>query len=335
MKKLVYLLIVISFWSCTNQDIEFPDFEYNAVYFPLQYPVRTLILGDDRIDNTLDKQLKFNIGASIGGMYTNKNDYHINYVVDPTLAENLKNAKGDLITVLPSSLYTLSPNDQILIPSGSFEGLIEVQLKDEFLDDPNAIAGTYVIPLRMISSDADSILSGKPAVSNPNKNVASDWDPNGKPKDFVLFGIKFINPYHGAYFHRGKDVAYNATNQVVSQSVYRQKYVENDQIWKITTSGRNECVTAGVGPNSGAGYSMKLSFVSNGDVVVSEIAGSTLKANGTGKFVPEGDEWGGKKYNAIFLNYTYTEGTNTHVVNDTLVFRNNGVVFEENVVTKF
>jgi hypothetical protein len=335
MKKLFYLLILISFWSCTNQEVEFPDFEYNAVYFPLQYPVRTLILGDDRIDNALDKQLKFNIGASIGGMYNNTRTWSIDYQVDPTLAENLRNAKGEVISVLPSTYYTLTPGNKILIQPGSFEGLIEVQLKDEFLDDPKAITGAYVIPLRMVSSDADSILSGKPAVSNPNKNIASNWDPNAKPKDFVLFGIKYINPYHGAYFLRGKDVTYDASNNMVSQAVYRTKYVESNQIRKITTAGRNVCVVDGIGPNSGTGNSMKLSFSANGDVVVSEATGSSVKPTGTGKFVSAGGEWGGKKYNAIFLNYTYTVGANKHVVNDTLVFRNNGVVFEENVVTKF
>lgn len=333
MKKLFYLLILIPFWSCTNQEIEFPDFDYNAVYFPLQYPVRTLVLGDDRVDNTLDKQLKFNIGASIGGMYENKKDYQIDFIVDPTLAANLENAQGEPISVLPSSYYTLTPSNKITIPAGSFDGLVEVQLKDEFLDDPKAITGTYVIPLLMVSTDADSILSGLPVVPNPNKNVSGDWDPGAKPKDFVLFGIKYINPYHGAYLHRGKDVTYNSANQAIKEIVYRQKYVESDQVWKMTTSGRNQCIVAGIGPNAGDGYSMKLEFKPNNDIVVSETAGSSLKANGTGKFVPNGGEWGGQKHNAIFLNYSYSEGANTHVVNDTLVFRNNGVVFEENVVS--
>lgn len=336
MKKLIYLLFVLPFVACSNQEVELPDFKYNAVYFPLQYPVRTLILGDDRVDNSLDKQLKFHIGASIGGMYKNTRDWNVDYVVDPSLVNSIKNSKGDVIEVLPESYYQIAPKNRIVIPAGSFDGLAEVQLTEAFLNDPKAIIGSYVIPLRITASDADSILVGKPLFASADKNVAGHWDPNAKPKDFVLFGIKFINPYHGSYFHRGKDVTYDSSNKVVKEEVYRQKYIENNQIWKLTTTGRYECVTNGVGSNVGAQYAMKLSLnAANGDIVVSEVSSSKFKTNGTGKFVAKGGEWGGQKFNAIYLNYSYIDGANNHVVNDTLVFRNNGVVFEENVIVKF
>ena len=37
--------------SCTNESIAFDDFERQTIYMPYQYPVRTLSLGNDRIDN--------------------------------------------------------------------------------------------------------------------------------------------------------------------------------------------------------------------------------------------------------------------------------------------
>ena len=47
MKKiLVILTLVTGLIACENQKNEFPDFDYTAGYFPYQYPVRTLVLGD-------------------------------------------------------------------------------------------------------------------------------------------------------------------------------------------------------------------------------------------------------------------------------------------------
>src|SRR5690606_1581553 len=135
---------------------------------------------------------------------------------------------GTPIKILPPEYYTLSPADKITIPSGSFNGLVLVQLTDAFLDDPLAIGANYVIPLRLTDTDADSILRGMPAigVDNPDRNEPTDWEAGALPKDYVLFGIKYINPYHGNYFHRGKDVTLDGSGNPVSTVVYHQKYVE-------------------------------------------------------------------------------------------------------------
>lgn len=79
-------LAVGMFTSCENQDISFDDFEYQTVYFANQYPVRTIELGDDMfVDNSIDNEHKFEIKATIGGLYTNKQNVEIDYVVDETL----------------------------------------------------------------------------------------------------------------------------------------------------------------------------------------------------------------------------------------------------------
>lgn len=337
MKKLIYILsIIVIVSSCENQGIEFPDYEYNAVYFPLQYPVRTLVLGDDRIDNSRDKELRFLIGAVIGGMYENTDDWHIDYIVDETLAENLINPDGDTIRALPAAYYTLNPAEQILIPAGSFSGIIEVQLTEDFLSDSLAITGNYVIPLRMTNTDADSMLTGvpNPMVDNPDRRRASDWDSNNLPKDYVLFGIKYINPYHGNYFQRGRDIGYEADGTTPASTViYRNKYVEYDQIRKISTIGRLKCQMNGVGRYIGGTYSLILDFQADGSIIVDSVSTSPMKATGTGTFMEDGGTWGGEPHNAIILEYEYQNNNLIHRVNDTLVFRNNGVVFEENRLT--
>ena len=53
MKQIKFLSILcagfslLTLNSCHNQDVEFPDYKYSAVYFAYQTPVRTIVLGDD------------------------------------------------------------------------------------------------------------------------------------------------------------------------------------------------------------------------------------------------------------------------------------------------
>jgi hypothetical protein len=335
MKTLAYMIIAsVFFISCKNQEVEFPDHKFNAVYFPLQYPLRTLVLGDSRSDNSLDKKLQFHIGLSIGGMYENTKAWDVAYKLDESLVPaNLAKSTGEPIKILPQEYYTLSPLNKTVIPSGSFSGLILVQLTDAFLGDPLAVSGDYVIPLSIVSSTADSILRGIPAVPNPNKNVPSDWDASAKPKDYVLFGIKYINPYHGNYFHRGKDVTLDTHGNAASTTVYHQKYVEQDQLWKLSTSGRSTVLTNGIGSKFTSSTKLSLDISNDGNIQVGPVQSSAIKGTGTGKYVKDAELWGGVKHHAMYLNYTYKEGAVNHMVTDTLVFRENGVVFEELALT--
>jgi hypothetical protein len=334
MKILKYIMVFcVLFTSCQNQKVAFPDYKYTAVYFPIQYPLRTLILGDSRSDNTLDKKLQFHIGVSIGGIYENKKSWDVNYKVDYSLVPpDLVNDDGDPIKVLPDKYYTLSPTDKIMIPAGSFNGLILVQLTDAFLDDPLAVTGDYVIPLRITGSNADSILTGNPYVSNPNKNIPADWDPGAQPKDFVLFGIKYINSYHGNYLHRGKDVTLDAHGDTVSSVIYHQKYVVDDQLWAVTTTGKTTVETNGVGAKFDKDTHLALDIDDNGTIKVGPSPASLYPASGVGRYLKDAESWGGVKHNAMYLNYIYKDGAFNHVVTDTLVFRDNGVVYEENKI---
>lgn len=335
-RLLVFIVITIIALSCENQEIDFPDYDYNAVYFPIQYPVRTLVLGEDRIDNSRDKELKFLIGVMIGGMYENNDNWYIDFVIDNSLAENLVNANGDTLVALPAEYYNVTPSAQITIPKGSFKGTAEVQLNSNFLNDPLAITGNYVLPVRMTGTNADSMLTGLPlpSVVNPDKRRVTDWDVNSLPKDFVLFGIKYINPFHGDYFQRGRDIAYEPDMITPTDTVvYRAKYVEYDRIRSLRTTGLNNAVMNGIGRNVGGNFSISLFFEENGSIVVDSMANSPIKAWGNGEYLIDGDSWGGESRNAIHLDYQYYHNGSYHQILDTLVFRNNGVVYEENVIT--
>src|SRR5918911_4781240 len=104
MKRTFFILLVsLAVLTACNKDWEFPDYKYTTVYFPYQAPVRTLVLGEDIYDNTLDNQHKFLIMATMGGVYENKKDVTLNVAVDNSLARNLKfnAANGDSVIAMP------------------------------------------------------------------------------------------------------------------------------------------------------------------------------------------------------------------------------------------
>jgi hypothetical protein len=335
----VLLLLIVL--SCENQDWDFPDYEFSGTYFPYQTPMRTLVLGDyDQVDNAKDNNLQFSIGVAIGGLYENTRDIKVDYVLDETLTQNLYSKAGDTLVPLPQAYYTLSPTGTTVVPKGKMVGFIDVQLEDAFLDDPRAFTNRYVIPLKLTSTETDSILSGKMLKPDADPRVSGDWQI--VPKNYTLFGIKYINPYHGKYLYRGKDILSNAAGTNVDTVVYRQKFVEENAVLALTTKGRSEVELIGLvqrTEGSPGDFKARLTFDAQGSTcVISTAPGSDYPVSGTGKFIREGDEWGGKKRNTIILDYTIADVTNDeyHQVNDTLVMRDRAVVLEvfEPVIVK-
>lgn len=335
MKKFSIILIasiVFIIGACENQEKVFPDYDYTAVYFPIQFPVRTLSLGEDRVDNSLDRELKFHIGTVIGGMYANKWDWQVNFELAPSLAENVSTSTGMAIKMLPPEYYTMTPSNSVTIPNGKLNGLIQIQLKDEFLDDPLAIGHHYVIPLRIISTTADSILTGLPAISNPDKRVASHWDANAMPRDFTLFMIKYVNPFHGYYLRRGVTYKLNAAGEKVDTVVYRNQFVERDQVVSLTTKGRNKVHAGFTGTDFGFGFGLNLTIEESGVVQIDSVAGERSAGYGFGesRYLKNGERWGGLNHDAMYLQYRYFDRNRVrYEVFDTIVFRDRGLKFEE------
>ena len=186
------VLVAGSLAACDNQDIEFDDYKFQAVYFGSQYPVRTLQLGDDEfMDLTLDNQHKFKIMATMGGTYNNNRNRVIDFVVDESLCANLFYADNDTpVLPMPKEYYQLA-SDQIVLPAGSELDGVEVKLTDAYFADEKALGRNYVIPLRMTGvQGADSILSGLAGVDNPDLCVASDWIK--APRNYVLYCVTSI-----------------------------------------------------------------------------------------------------------------------------------------------
>ncbi len=336
MKKSNFILILsaglflLLSTSCHNQDIDFPDYDYSTVYFAYQYPLRTIVLGNDNTaDNTLDNEHKCKIYATMGGVYSNDNTVEIGITVDNSLCNNLyfDDEFTSPVKAMPSNYYSLA-SDQILLDNVLYDG-VEVQLTDAFFADPLSLTNTYVIPLQMTNvTNADSILSGKANVDNPVSTNSADW--NILPKDYVLYCVKFINPWHGYYLRRGVDVI--TENGVTSTNVRHKEYVEYDEVCEMTTASLHSVEypvtvvnTSGIDETC----TLLLTFDDNNKCTVSS-ATSGFTASGSGSFVENGEKnsWGNKDRDGLYLDYSIHMDNKVYATKDTLVARNRGVVFE-------
>lgn len=351
MKKLIFLTaLIVAVFSCKNAPVDFDDFDEQTLYFPIQYPVRTVSLGNDLVDNSLDREHKFHIGVCVGGYYDeNKRDWRVDFEVAPSLVPDDYLARDEgTLKILPSNYYTLTPDRSVTIPKGSFNGLIQVQLADAFFQDPLAVTGRYVIPLRITGSpDTDKILRGQPgpdAPDPPDVHVASQWEVASK--DYTLFGVKYINPYHGKWLRRGQLTVRDQAGTVDTVVYYRAQYVEQNEVVSLATLSLGAVTsTMSIGVrNTVTGitetftFNLRLDIEDNGEITVSSVAGSPVTVTyGTGYYKENGDAWGGTPEkptprDAIYLNYFYrrTSGPDIYIceVSDTLVFRDRGIVYE-------
>ncbi|THU41199.1 DUF1735 domain-containing protein [Niastella caeni] len=311
MKKfLIPIILLFVLVSCSSKEVEFPDYDYQTVYFAYQYPVRTITFGEDVFSTELDNQGKCKILATTGGVYSSKRNIQIGISVDNSLLARplLFNAGGDQIVAMPNNYYSLAA-DNIVIPEGGLTGGVEVQLTEAFFNDPASIKKTYVIPLRMTSkSNADSILSGK---------------------DFILYAIKYVNPWHGNYLRRGKDVITGSVNQTV---VRHKPYVEDDEVNKLHTRTMKVIEFPVVFKDKNGvnvNCTLLLTFDNDGNCTVSS-ATSSFTATGNGKFVKRGEKnsWGSKDRDAIYLSYQVTLTDMQVSSTDTLVLRDRAVTME-------
>jgi len=329
MKNILFLLSIALFvFGCSNKDIIWEDYDYQTVYFPYQSPVRTIMLGDEVVgDNSIDLAHAFSMGVATGGVFANEQDIYVMIDLAPDLADNLLSLSGDTLELLPPSYYEATI-DQIIIPAGSFNGKFRVDLKDAFFADPNSTKLHYVIPVIITDATTDTILSGKTAVGvgTPDRRVIDHWEI--APKDYTLFAVKYINPYHGAYLLRGRTI--NTTAVPQDTVTYTTRFITDNRVCNLVTRSLSESVMNIVG---GGNNSALLKFNADKSIVVSQATTSSVVINGTGKYFTKDDEnsekYNEKKHRTIYLDYIYEDGGDTFHAMDSLVFLDTNMTFEE------
>lgn len=316
--------------SCKNGDAEFPNYNNSSVYFAYQSPVRTLVMGEDTYDTTLDNEHKCQIYATMGGAYSGSGSVVVDVMVDDELCKNLFFDGGATRPVkpMPKNYYSLSSDKIILNQNNNLMGAVDVQFTDDFFNNPESLENTYVIPLRMVGvTNADSILSGVPKTENAAWTNAEMWEV--APKNYVLYCVKYINKWAAKYLRRGVDKITENGNTIENKR--HAAYVEDDEICQVSTRNLNTAVfpvSTVVGTNT-LTCNLLLSFNENGECTITSDT-PDYPASGTGKFVEKGDKnsWGNKDRNVLYLEYNVDFGVRQYQTNDTLVVQTRNIAFE-------
>ncbi len=358
LKKYIYGVVLgtlsLTLASCYNSDKDFPDYEGGTTaYFAYQYPVRTLILGNDIYDNSLDNDHKCRIWATMGGAYGGRNAT-VDFVVDESLCDNLwfrdeGGVESYRVLPMPTSYYQLLGNT---IPyNGDSRGYVEVQFTDAFFNDPKAIENTYVIPLRMTSANGiDQILTGTPRQgTTPSRTNTDEWKVQAK--DYVLYCVKYMNPWQGKYIRRGVD---NVTEGATTTKVVRKDFTlynsdveryskmtpsnpvnQYDEICGITTKNMTQAIFPVSFKTSGASVSCNLILTFNGNTCTISTDDENVTATGSGEFIVNGSgkeeymdyQWGGegradqRDILRLAYNVNFSDKNIQVATNDTLVIQ--------------
>lgn len=307
LKKYIYSValgtMALTYSSCYNADHEFPDYEGGTTaYFAYQFPVRTLVLGNDIYDNTLDNAHKCQIWSTMGGAYGGR-DAYVDIVVDESLCDNLYfvdegGNPADPVLPMPSSYYNLASNQ--IAYNGDSRGYVEVQFTDAFFNDPKAIENTYVIPLLMTGvKGIDHILTGRPFDGQaPSRTNTDNWSVLAK--DYVLYCVKYMNPWQGKYIRRGVD---NVTERGKTTMVVRQDFSlvnsdlerlkenpvnANDEVCGITTKNMSQAIFPVSFKTSGASLSCNLILTFDGNKCTISTDDENVTATGSGEFIAKG-----------------------------------------------
>ncbi len=307
LKKYIYGValgaMVLTYSSCYNADHEFPDYEGGTTaYFAYQFPVRTLVLGNDIYDNTLDNAHKCQIWSTMGGAYGGR-DAYADIVVDESLCDNLYfvdegGNPANPVLPMPSSYYNLLSN--AIAYNGDSRGYVEVQFTDAFFNDEKAIENTYVIPLLMTGvRGIDHILKGTPFEGqNPSRTNTDYWSVLAK--DYVLYCVKYMNPWQGKYIRRGVD---NVTERGKTTTVVRQDFSlvnsdlerlkenpvnANDEVCGITTKNMSQAIFPVSFKTSGASLSCNLILTFDGNKCTISTDDENVTATGSGEFIAKG-----------------------------------------------
>ena len=313
--------LVCSLWSCKSSDKEFPGYEGGStVYFPYQYPIRTIVLGDDEYDVTqFDWNHKCQIKATFGGLpdgYGGSNG-SVTVAVDESLCDHLFFDDGVTpVKAMPSNYYQLSTTT--LNFNGTMNGTTEVQLTDAFFADPEAVTTTYVIPLVITSQTGfGKILTGSFIEGQSGSRTdASVWDV--KPMDYVLYCVKFQNKYSGFW---------------LSHRTTSTEDIEHAQPYEIKTASLTSCIYPVSWQDGDKIFAcdLLLSFDSSDHcTITSATEGVTATGSGAWGDNTEKKAWGDKDRDGMELNYTVDfGGGKTFSTNEKMVWQRSGVKVEE------
>lgn len=301
---LLVLFLATALTSCYDDYVK--DFDYNAVYIPLQADVRTFVVGEG---------MKFDFGVEIGGIRENSRDRVITYQIDESLItpamlgkikggpSYMSSSSADVTNLLPlpSNYYTLTNENEMVIKKGEHQAKITVKPDSAtFLSDPATIIPNYAIGIRILEADADSIIESKRT---------------------EVIGVKYENMLFGNYWHGGAAVVNRPGKADTTLTYYTTIPVSEAKIWTLKTSSPNSLFAQGF-LDQVTGKNEMLLTLNGNTLTIAAAAGSTwtITQDGEGAF----NRAKLLQNRKLFLKYSYTDSGNgyTYHCTDTLTFRN-------------
>lgn len=285
MKKIIYFTFALLFMvSCKDYFYNdyTTDFENTSVYFPYQTLERTFVYGEFN---------QIQLAVQMGGQRENKAHEWVTYEIDNTIPAD------ENLTLLPSDYYQLSDDKQFEILPGDLGGEITLTVNEDFFK--TADTTQYYIPLRLLSTSVDTILSKKTT---------------------MILKLKVKAAKFGNYYHNGVLLIDSISGNTKTIAFHQEEPVTNAvNNWELTSFTHDTLITNGVADKklSAINYSFKLFVNGNNSVVIHANAASLwqVKPNGLSMYDPEKREF--------YLNYKYQDAVgNNYTVTDTLIFRN-------------
>ncbi len=311
MKKILALIVLsIVMVSCYEEYLL--DYPITSIYFPIQQNVRTFVVGEG---------MKIEVGVSLGGVKQNERDRNVSFVLDPALVTAarltsmknsswgyIKDATTPVATLqqLPSNYYQMTPSTTTMVIKTGWHGGTVVIKADStnFLNDSlNTRVSTFVLPFRITSADADSILYAK--------------------KTSVV-GVRFENMLFGNYWHGGAAVINRPLKS--DTTIYYKTTIPTQEnlIWTLTTAGPSTLTCNGYYKNTVTAGKKQFSLALKGTkLYLSPVAGATQVFTQDGECTFNNSKL--LQERKIILKYKYTETASpfyTYHCTDTLTFRN-------------
>lgn len=310
MRKILLFIAVIVLTGCYDDYVQ--DYDYNAIYFPFQTDVRTVVVGEG---------MQFRQGITLGGVIENIQDREIYYELDnslvsPSTLDAMKNHAFSYVKALAPSIPQLEElpaneyellfdgqpaNGKIVMRKGEHVAFVTVKIDSAaFLARTDRTSPYSVIPFRLVKAEADLILENK---------------------ETVAVGVMYENMLFGNYWHGGKTLVKkgDGTEEVITY--YTKIPQSEDLVWKLTTVAPFELTVNGVsGEIASKTPQFKLKLNHDGKIDITPVDGAKyqVEAHGDSYFNNE-------KYiqnRKIYLNYKYRHDGNEYVATDTLTFRN-------------
>lgn len=147
LKILLLSIFVLNMTSCGFDKIT-PEYPTKKVLFTYQTYNRQIVVGEG---------LMIKVGVVFAGLPASDRDRVVKYVIEPSLITDSRQSQ------LPPEYYRFDDAERIIIPEGQLKGYLPMRIIDSaaFVNDPKALTGEYILPIRITEADADQISEGK------------------------------------------------------------------------------------------------------------------------------------------------------------------------------